>query len=220
MNTRPNASPGAKALPESSLSLFRRRNFALFWTARMFSTLAVQAESVTIGWQVYTVARHAESVRQSAFLVGMVGLAQFVPLFMLTLVAGATADRRDRRAIMLICTGVEIACVLVLVMLSLRRSASLPPIFGIAAIFGASRAFLSPASGAMGPMLVSREMLPQAISRNSVGDQACSMIGPWVGGALCAISPAVAYLGSAGLYAASACSFLWMRANTRPAAQP
>src|SRR5580692_9503794 len=157
MNTQPNASPGAKALPESSRSLFRRRNFALFWTARMFSTLAVQAESVTIGWQVYTVARHAESVRQSAFLVGMVGLAQFVPLFLLTLIAGATADRCDRRAIMLACTTIEIACVLVLAALSLHPSPSLLPIFCIAALFGASRAFLSPASTAMGPMLVPRE---------------------------------------------------------------
>jgi hypothetical protein len=67
--------------------LFKQRAFALFWAARFFSTLAVQAESVTIGWQVYTVARHTQSVEQSAFLVGMVGLAQFVPLFLITFIA-------------------------------------------------------------------------------------------------------------------------------------
>jgi hypothetical protein len=76
-----------------SVPLFQHRAFALFWWARMFSALAVQAESVTIGWQVYTVARHSRSVEQSAFLVGMVGLAQFVPLFLLSFIAGATADR-------------------------------------------------------------------------------------------------------------------------------
>src|SRR5271154_6638948 len=99
-------------------SVFKHRAFALFWWARMFSTLAVQAESVTIGWQVYTVARHARSVEQSAFLVGMVGLAQFVPLFLLTFIAGATADRRDRRSIILACTFVEIVCVLALAVLA------------------------------------------------------------------------------------------------------
>jgi MFS family permease len=206
-------------LPAARPSVFKRRAFALFWWTRMFSTLAVQAESVTIGWQVYTVARHARSVEQSAFLVGMVGLAQLVPLFLLSLIAGATADRCDRRAIVLVCTGVEIVCVLVLAVLSLQPNPSLIPTFMIAAVFGASRAFLSPASGAMGPMLVSREVLPHAISRNALGDQAGSVIGPWIGGALCAVSPAVAYRGSAVLYVAAAGALLLVRANTRPIRQ-
>jgi MFS family permease len=60
------------------------------------------------------------------------------------------------------------------------------------------------------------EMLPQAISRNSLGDQAGSMIGPWIGGALCAVSPAVAYAGAAVLYAVAGGALLCLRANTRP----
>jgi MFS family permease len=200
--------------------VFQRGPFARFWWARMFSTLAVQAESVTIGWQVYTIARHSRSVEQSAFLVGMVGLAQFVPLFLLTFIAGATADRHDRRAIVLGCTGVEIVCVLALALLSLNVGASLFPIFLIAAIFGASRAFLAPAGGAMGPMLVPREMLPHAVSRYSLGDQIAFVVGPWIGGALCAVSPAVAYGGSGVLYAAAVIALLTIRANTRPETQP
>jgi MFS family permease len=199
-----------------SVPLFQHRAFALFWWARMFSALAVQAESVTIGWQVYTVARHSRSVEQSAFLVGMVGLAQFVPLFLLSFIAGATADRGDRRRILLACTGVEIGCVLALAMLSVSATPDLAPVFVIASIFGASRAFLSPASGAMGPMLVPREALPRAISRSSLGDQIGSVVGPWIGGALCAVSPAIAYGGSAVLYAVAAGALLSMRANTRP----
>jgi MFS family permease len=202
-----------------SVPLFQHRAFALFWWARMFSVLAVQAESVTIGWQVYTVARHSRSVEQSAYLVGMVGLAQFVPLFLLSFIAGATADRQDRRSILLACTGVEIACVLALAALSLRVNPDLIPIFVIASLFGASRAFLSPASGAMGPMLVPREALPRAISRNSLGDQIGSVIGPWIGGVLCAVSPAVAYCGTAVLYAAAAGALMSMRAKTRPESQ-
>ena len=203
-----------------SRSVFAYRAFALFWRARVLSTLAVQAESVTIGWQVYTVARHGRSVEESAFQLGLVGLAQFVPLFVLTLFAGATADRHDRRSIVLACTGVEIACVLVLAGLALHPGPSQGPIFLIAVLFGASRAFLSPAIGAIGPMLVPRELLPRAISSNSLGDQAGLVIGPWIGGALCSFSPTVAYVGSAVLYGLAAVALLSIRANTLPERQP
>jgi MFS family permease len=218
MPTQQKQAPDAPTAPPQSV--FKHRAFTLFWWARMFSTLAVQAESVTLGWQVYTVARHSRTVEQSAFLVGMVGLAQFVPLFLLALLAGATADRSDRRAIMLACTTMEIVCVVTLALLSLRALPTLLPIFAIAAVFGASRAFLSPATGAMGPMLVPREVLPLAISRTSLGDQAGFVIGPWIGGALCAISPALAYSGSAALYTLAAAALLSIRTHTRPEPQP
>ena len=203
------------ALP---FSPFQYPAFRLSSIARVFSNLAVQAESVTIGWQVYNVARETRSVEQSAFLLGVVGLAQFVPLLLLTLIAGATADRCDRRTIMSVCTGVEIACVLALARLSLHPR--LIPVFIVASMFGASRAFLSPARGALGPMLVPREALPRAISRNSLGDQAASMIGPWIGGALCALSPMAAYLGAAVLSSVSMAALLLIEANTLPERRP
>jgi MFS family permease len=201
-------------------SVFRHRAFVRFWWAQIFLTLAVQAESVTIGWQVYTVARHGRSVEQSAFLVGMLGLVQFVPLFFLTFIAGAAADRHDRRSIMLVCLGAEIACVLALAILARSASPSLTAIFVIAGLFGASRAFLSPAGGAMAPMLVPREALPRAISWNSLGDQSGAMIGPWIGGALCAVSTSVAYGGAAALYGIAVICLLSIRTNTRPERQP
>jgi MFS family permease len=207
------------SLTTPPISVFRHRAFAHFWSARVLSTLAVQAESITLGWQVYAIARKTHSVAQGAFLVGMVGLAQFLPLFCLTLIAGATADRHDRRTIILSCIAVEIVCVLMLAALGLQSNPALWPIFAIAAVFGASRAFLSPASGAMGPMLVPREILPSAIAWNAIGYQSGNMIGPWIGGALCAVSPAVAYLGSAVLYVAAAAALVTMRANTRPTTQ-
>ncbi|OWK37657.1 MFS transporter [Fimbriiglobus ruber] len=212
--------PGADSPPLPAAPTYKSRAFAWFWWARVLSTLAVQAESATIGWQVYTIARDTRTVEESAFLVGMVGLAQFVPLFALTFLAGATADRCDRRAILLVCTGVEIVCAVVLATFSLDPNPSLAPVFVVAVLFGASRAFLSPASGAMGPMLVSRDALPRAISRNSLGDQIGAVIGPWVGGVLCAVSPAAAYGGSAALYALAVVALLAVRANTRPEHQP
>jgi MFS family permease len=199
-----------------SPSVFRYRDYRLFWTGRVFTTLAVQAQSITIGWQVYTVARRFNSVEQGAFLVGMVGLAQFLPLFLLTFIAGAIADRRDRRAIMLGCLCVELVCTLTLAAMALHPTVRLAPIFAVAALFGASRAFLSPAQGAMGPMLVPREVLPRAIAWTSLGYQSASIIGPWLGGALCAVSPSAAYVGAAVLYAVALVSLTCVRADTRP----
>ena len=200
-----------------SPAVFRYRAYSLFWAGRVFTTLAVQAQSVTIGWQVYTVARLSHGVEQGAFLVGMVGLAQFLPLFALTFVAGAVADRQDRRAIVLVCLAAELVCVLALAVLARHPAVSLAPIFAVAALFGASRAFLSPAQGAMGPMLVPREVLPRAIAWNSLGYQSASIVGPWIGGALCAVSPMAAYLGSAGLYGVAIVALLALKADTRPA---
>jgi MFS family permease len=200
--------------------VFTHRAFALFWTARVFSTLSAQAESVAIGWQVYAVARHARSVEQSALLVGMVGLAQFAPLFVCSLIGGVVADRRDRRSIMLACLAAEIVCALALGAFALHPNPDLGAIFAIAGLFGASRAFLSPAGAALGPMLVPREALARAISWNALGDQGGAVIGPWIGGALCAVSPAVAYGGSAVLYALAAIALLFLRTNTRPNPQP
>jgi MFS family permease len=215
--------PQADAVPQGSAfaqSVFAQRDFVLFWCAEVCCTLAVQVESITLGWQVYTVARHAHTVGQSALLVGMVGLAQFVPLFLLTLLAGAVADRADRCSIMLVCTAAEIACVLLLALIASQPSPNLIPIFAIAAAFGASRAFLSPAKAAMGPMLVPRSSLPAAISWNALGDQGSAVIGPWIGGTLCAASTAAAYVGSALLYAAAGAALLAIRANTRPQFEP
>jgi len=202
-----------------SPSVFANRAFAHFWGARVLATFAIQAESITIGWQVYAIARLSHTVEQGAFLVGMVGLAQFLPLFALTFVAGAVADRHDRRGIILTCLGVELVCVLILAVLALAPHQALWPIFAISAVFGAVRAFQSPALAATGPMLVPREILPRAIAWNSLGYQSASVIGPWIGGALCAASPSAAYLAAAALYAISACSLLTMRANTKPVSQ-
>jgi MFS family permease len=202
-----------------SPSVFANRAFAQFWAARVISTLGIQAESITIGWQVYAIARVTHSVEQGAFLVGMVGLVQFLPLFALTFIAGAVADRVDRRLIIVVCLAIAAVCVLTLAVLALQPHPALWPIFLISGVFGAVRAFQSPATGALGPMLVPKDILPRAIAWNSLGYQSASIIGPWIGGALCAASPALAYLAAGGLYLIAIASLLTFRANTRPMAQ-
>ncbi len=207
------ASPAAP-----STNVFRHRDFALFWAQRFLATVGYQAESVAIGWQVYAVARLSRSVPEGAFLVGMVGLCQFLPTIALTLFAGDAADRYDRRRIVLTCLVVEIGLVLGLAGLALHPRPSLVPIFVMAAAFGATRTFLSPALGAIGPMLVPREELPRAVAWSSLAWQSGSIVGPWIGGALVAIAPSAAFAGAAVLYAASGACVLSIRTDLRPRA--
>ncbi len=200
--------------------LFRHRDFSLYWFAMLLVNIGVQIEAVTIGWQIYDLARDTRSIKESAFLVGMVGLVQFLPLFVLTLYAGSLADRISRRLIVLVSLVIETLCVIGLVVVALEPAPQFSHIFATAALFGAARAFLSPAGSALVPMLVPKADMPQAISLKSLSWQGAVIVGPWFGGLLCGISAAAAYGVTAALYAAGIAIILLMRANTTPERQP
>lgn len=200
--------------------LLRHRDFGLYWGGMTFESLAVQIESVTIGWQVYTIARQSLDINQSAFMVGMVGLAQFLPLFVLTLWAGSLADRHSRRAIVMSAIALKFCGVLGLVAISREASPSLHHIFAIAAVFGVARAFMSPAASALTPMLVPRSDMPQAISLKSLSWQLAVIAGPWLGGVLCAYSTTLAYSTAAALYLVTLSIVSLVRKSTTPTRQP
>jgi MFS family permease len=198
-----------------SSSLFSRRPYVVFLACRFLGTLATGSQSVVIAWDVYELARETMTVKQSAFAVGMIGLVQFLPLFALTLLAGDTADRYDRRRILGLC---YLAQVLISVGLASRAAieGGLWLIFALAALFGCVRAFFQPAASALGPMLVPLHLLPRAIATNSLAAQLGIMLGPAVGGLLCVASPVYGYVVSAALYAASAACAVLIRADTQP----
>lgn len=209
------------ATPRTPNFLFRHRDFGLFWAGMLLVNIAAQIEAVTIGWQIYSLGRGSgRSIGESAFLVGMVGLAQFVPLFFLTLYAGSLADRMSRRTIVLVSLAAEIVGVLGLVVVALEPDPQFSHIFIIAALFGAARAFLSPAASSLVPMLVPISDMPQAISLKSLSWQGAVIIGPWIGGLLVALSTATAYGVTAVLYALGMAIILLMRINTTPVRQP
>jgi MFS family permease len=136
----------------------------------------------------------AAPLRPAALARRPAGLAQFLPLFALSLFAGDAADRHDRKSIIIICIGVEIVCVAALAAMALTGTSTFLPIFLLAIVFGGARAFYNPASTALAPNLVPTVLLPRAIAWNSLSWQGASIVGPAVGGLLCAISPGVSYL--------------------------
>jgi MFS family permease len=207
-------------LTDESSSLLLRRPYATFLAGRFLGTLATNSQSVVIAWEVYEVARERMSPARAAFVVGMIGLVQFLPLFALTLIAGETADRHDRRRILTLCYLTQFLVSVALAWRSAIGTGGLWPIFVVAALFGCSRAFFLPTASALGPMLVPLRLLPRAIATNSLTSQLAMILGPALGGLLCVVSPLLGYAVSAGLYAAAACCALFIRADTRPRLEP
>ena len=198
------------------LPFLRYANFSLLLLARFLSSVAMLTQSVTLGWQVYSIARVDHSIAYSSFLVGMIGLVQFVPMLALVLLAGETADRYDRRKILLACCTLQVICSASLAIIAGLDRPSLVAIFAVAALFGVGRAFTMPASASLGPMLVPREILPRAIGWNTLAFQVGMVIGPWLGGVLCAVSVPAAYWTAAGLYVAAGIAVTFIAANTKP----
>ena len=190
-------------------SPFAIRDFRFYWTARLASTIGQMSMVIVIGWQVYDIARQTMDTRSAALQLGWIGVVQFVPLFVLTLVTGWTADRVDRRLIARAAIALEIFCAGVLAWYAYEGTTTLPVLFVVAALLGVARAFAAPALSALAPNLVPREILPRAIAASSIAWQSGAIAGPALGGYLYAWAPVMPYAASAGLFALSLiCMFL------------
>jgi MFS family permease len=176
-------------------------DFRAFWAARLAWVTGSTMMVIVIGWQVYDVARATMSVREAAFWLGMVGLAQFLPLFALTLVAGYVADRIDRKLIVRLALLLELGCAAVLAWLSWADTITLPALFVVAALLGVGRAFAGPALSSFVPNLVPPAMLPTAIAWSSIAWQTGAIGGPPLGGFLYAAADWSPYALSALLFA-------------------
>lgn len=182
--------------------------FRYFWLARLTWTIGSLAMVIVIGWQVYDIARHTMGLKEAAFRLGLIGLVQFVPLFLLTLVTGWTADRLDRRWIARASVALEFGCAIALAWLAWTHSTTLIALYVVAALLGVGRAFAGPALGALAPNLVPRDILPRAIALSSISWQTGAVIGPAIGGYLYAFASYAPYAVSAVLFAIAFASLL------------
>ena len=193
------------------------RGFLGFFVARVCTTLAQTGMIIVIGWQVYDLARASMTPKQAALQLGLVGLAQFLPLLLLVPVTGWTADRLDRRFIARACVALSLACSAVLGALTFTHSQSLPALFAVSAVLGVARAFYQPAQNALAPNLVPAETLPQAIAASAIAGRLGTIVGPALGGYLYVVSPDAPYIASSGLYGLAFVSMLLIGPPTRSA---
>jgi MFS family permease len=179
---------------------FRIANFRAYWAARLCMTLAQNGMIIVIGWQTYTIARETMSPAAAAAQLGLIGLLQFIPLFLTTPVTGWVADRFDRRWIARITVALQILCTLILAMATYEGWMSLPVLFSVAVLLGLGRAFAGPAFSALAPNLVPREVLPTAIALSSISWQGGTIIGPAIGGFAYSFAPSAAYFLATALF--------------------
>jgi len=175
--------------------------FRYYWLARLTSTIGQMAMVIVIGWQVYDIARHTMGLKEAALRLGIIGLVQFIPLFLLTLVTGWAADRVDRRWIGRAAIALELGCAAALAWFAGTHTTTLEVLYVVAALLGVARAFAGPAMGALAPNLVPREILPRAIALSSIAWQSGAIAGPALGGYLYAWAPQAPYIGSTILFA-------------------
>lgn len=185
------------------LGVLRHRNFTLYLSARILGALAVQMQSVAVGWQIY-------QITGSLLDLGLVGLAQFLPFVALILPAGQAADRLDRGRIITVCLAINLLCALLLLGFTFAGLTVVWPVFAVLMLFGAARAFGMPASQAILINLVPLGSFPQAVALSSSAFHVAVIAGPVLGGLLYLAGPLVVY----GVVAALlACSVLLMLAT-------
>ena len=197
---------------EPKLSLARHASFRRFWGARVLSSISFQMLAVAIGWHIY-------AITHSAFALGLVGLAQFLPMFALTLVVGHVADRYDRRRIAAVCQALEALAAVVFLAGTLGGWLSAPVIYVLAALVGAMRAFESPSVSSLLPSVVPRAELPRATAWSTSAGQAAQILGPAAGGLLYGLGPSAVYLASAIAFIAAATLVWSIPLRTKPAAR-
>jgi hypothetical protein len=170
--------------------------------------MGLQMLEVAIGWQVY--AQHG-----SPLDLGWIGLAEFVPMFVLAIPAGHLADRLPRRLVLTMALLVGVAVGTGLAVLSEMAVSSVLPYLAFATGAGVVMAVGTPSARAMTPALVPAELLPSAMTLRSIAGQTAQVLGPALGGLLYGVSPALVYLLSAGMCLLASLSAIMISA--RPA---
>ncbi|SMC30525.1 MFS transporter [Novosphingobium sp. B1] len=209
-DTPPAAQLSPDRLPTTPLAI---PDYRRFWVSRFFSVLATSGMVVILGYQLYDVARgqYGMSIAQAAFQLGLLGLAQFLPLFLLTPVAGVVADRFDRRNVAGLSICLDMTVALTLAIATYSGALSLPLLFGLGALHGTARVFIGPALSSVAPNVVPAELMPKAVAINSMAWQTGSVGGPAIAGLLFAGHPSLPYWTAVGLLALSAICIFGIR---------
>lgn len=166
--------------------LFRIRPYALLFTARVASNVTNHMILVAVGYQVY-------ELTESASILGLIGLAQYLPPLLFGLFAGQAADQFNRRRILRCCFAVELCAVAGFLVLSLLPQQSIIAMFVLVIALAASRIFENPAIQSLVPLMAPPAVLSRAIAAHVSAAKLSMLIGPSLGGVLYLFGPYVVY---------------------------
>lgn len=156
---------------------FHSRDFRRYQLARLLVILGAEAQAVAVAWQVYQITHRAIDL-------GYTGLILFLPGIVFMMLAGHTADRYDRRHVILLCYSLQCLCTATLLVLAWRGTQNVMALYAVLFFIGSGRAFSGPASSALLPHLVEKQHFVNAVSWGATIFQMANIIGPAVGGLL------------------------------------
>ena len=180
------AAPVPSPADDHPYAVLKNRDFRLYLIARFIASLGAQMLVVAVGWELYE-RTHA------ALALGLVGLANVIPMFLFTLPAGHLADNYDRKRIIMLTTGAMALSSVGLVLCSIFHAPT-PWIYTALFLAASARTFLWPASASFLPQLVSRRMFPRAVAWSTGSFQLASVAGPAAGGAILALTHHAAWV--------------------------
>jgi MFS family permease len=194
----------------SSTRLAHQTPFVLFWLARLTSSTGVQMLTLVIAWRVY-------QITNSALDLGLIGLIQFVPAVVFTLLVGHIADCYDRRLIVRGAQSVNTTAALIVMTALLTHMESRNLLFAAAFLVGSARAFEAPTSAALVPGLVPAPLVPRAVGAWTSANQTAVICGPALGGLIYAASPVAVGAICVAFFSAAVTLVSFVR-SARPAA--
>lgn len=171
--------------------VFRNYLFGSF-----LSEIGNQMQTVAVAWQVYEMTRNPASL-------GLIGLANFLPIIMFSLIGGLVADKMDRKKLLLLSQGAQAILALSLFAVTFLHLVNPYIIYAILVLVATAQSFSIPARQSVIPHLVPKEIFMNAVSLGTLQFQSAIMIGPAIAGFL---------IGGAGVsivYLINAISFLF-----------
>jgi MFS family permease len=163
--------------PHGAAAAFASRDFRRYQMARLLVIVGAEAQAVAVAWQIYAITHRAIDL-------GYTGLALFLPGILFLIISGHTADRYDRRNVILVCYTLQCLCTGTLFYLSWIGTRQVAPLFAVLYLIGTGRAFSGPASSALLPHLVPKDDFVNAVSWGASIFQLANFIGPALGGLL------------------------------------
>jgi len=176
--------PEPAAAPPTRLT--RHRSFVLFWCTRTLSNGAFMMQGVAVGWQIY-------DLTNNPLDLGLVGFVQFLPMIVMSVLAGQALDLFDRRLVAGLCQAGKALAALLLAVGTAQGWLGREAMFAILFLSGTARAFEIPTMHALLPGVVPPALLPRAIAASASAQQIAVIGGPSIGGLMYALGPATVY---------------------------
>ena len=166
--------PRSEAAGHDAYAALRLGDYRRFLLGMMVCTSGNQMLGVAVGWELYR-------RTGSAWVLGLVGLVQFVPVLLLALPAGHVVDRHSRKWLLLAAQGIMALASLGLAALSAARG-PVPLVYGCLLLTGIAKAVSKPAEWSLLPQLVPVKLLAGTVTLKNGGMQVAWLAGPAWGG--------------------------------------